>query len=272
MDPNKKKDKRRAVLGTILFHALILILLIFAGLKTPLPLPEEQGVLVALGFSDQGFGDKTPFNAPLPAPSESQPSISSPNEEAVTQTTEESVAIPEAKPKTETKPKTEQPKQPKPDTKTPTEEAPVKEEEVKPVVDPRALFPGRDDKTTAQQNQGETGGDGVQGKPTGQQDGGTYDGQGSGSGVEFSLSGRKANYLPIPEYTSEAQGRVVVAITVNKNGQITRATAGARGTTTTDRTLWNLAEEAAKKARFDVQQNAPEEQTGTITYRFIRIN
>jgi hypothetical protein len=36
----------------------------------------------------------------------------------------------------------------------------------------------------------------------------------------------------------------------------------------TDRTLWKAAEEAARKAKFNVSRNAPESQQGTITYVF----
>jgi colicin import membrane protein len=51
---------RRGVLGTILFHGLIILLLLFFGFVTPLPLPEEQGILVDFGNSATGSGAREP--------------------------------------------------------------------------------------------------------------------------------------------------------------------------------------------------------------------
>ncbi|MBR5735790.1 MAG: energy transducer TonB [Bacteroidales bacterium] len=66
----------------------------------------------------------------------------------------------------------------------------------------------------------------------------------------------------------QKSGVVVVRIQVNREGTVTSAIAGETGTTVTDRTLWKNAEEAAKKAKFNVSRNAPESQQGTITYIF----
>ncbi len=55
-----------------------------------------------------------------------------------------------------------------------------------------------------------------------------------------------------------------------KQGQVIKAQPGARGTTTTDHTLHQQAKEAARKARFCIKTDAPKEQTGSITYNFIR--
>ncbi len=270
MEPYKKIDKTKAVLGTIIFHLLLLLLLLFSALRTPLPLPEEEGVLIAIGHTDYGIGERPPQTSPPPTPS-TTPESQAAADDVATQTTEETIAMPEATEETDTRPEpdpTPQPTQPDPQPQVDDEP----EEEPEPEVDERALFPGRDSRSDEDESRGDTGDPGFQGRPDGHADGEATEGGGIGEGVEFSLSGRKANYLPIPDYTTAAQGRVVVSITVNRNGQVTRASAGARGTTTTDRTLWRLAEDAAKKARFDIKQDAPEEQTGTITYNFIRIN
>jgi outer membrane biosynthesis protein TonB len=171
-----------------------------------------------------------------------------------------------------------QPEPPRPEsvrrepTPTPATTTPQPEpERPQPQVDQRALFPGADQRTTDRQDQGQTGTPGNQGRPQGALDGEGTQGVGQG-GVEFSLTGRRANSLPLPEYTAQAQGLVVVTVIVNRQGQVVRATAGARGTTTSNQELWRRAEEAARRARFDVSTNAPEEQTGTITYNFIRLN
>ncbi len=271
MEVTNKKDHTRALLGTVIFHAVLVVCFLFFGLSTPLPLPEEEGVLVTLGYMDEGFGALQPLSASPAAPA-SQPSVpSSQAEEVVTQQTEESVHLPGETPSPRpAEPRPESPRrEPTPEPVRSAPETPP--EPPRPQVDERALFPGADQRTTERQDQGQTGTDGNQGRPQGAIDGEGFEGAGQG-GVEFNLTGRKANFLPIPDYTAQAQGRVVVSIIVNRQGQVVRATAGARGTTTSDQALWRLAEDAAKRARFDVASNAPDEQTGTITYNFIRLN
>ena len=49
-------EHRRGIFGTILFHGVILLLLLFFGFITPLPLPEEKGILVDFGNSATGSG------------------------------------------------------------------------------------------------------------------------------------------------------------------------------------------------------------------------
>lgn len=88
--------------------------------------------------------------------------------------------------------------------------------------------------------------------------------------VTASLSGRSVvGSLPLPAYNSQNQGRVVVAVTVDQNGVVTKANARAQGSTVQDAALWRAAEEAALKARFNVKKDAPVFQSGTITYNFV---
>lgn len=259
MEEIERKDNQYALLGTIAFHVVVLVLFFLLGLKTPLPLPEEQGVLVALGYSDQGTGELIPLSSSPPMPVLSQPNPV--QEEVATQSTEESVPIPQ----TTTRPRPQQQTQTQ---QQPAEQTPVQEPQ--PQVDPRAMFPGADQRSTNSQSQGTTGQQGAQGSPTGAP-GGSGDGVGQG-GVSYDLTGRKPNYLPMPVYDTNATGRVVVSITVDRQGRVIRANAGAKGSTTYDRTLLRLAEEAAMLARFDINPGAPVDQRGTLTYVFIRQN
>lgn len=74
--------------------------------------------------------------------------------------------------------------------------------------------------------------------------------------------------LPIPDYTVNKEGRVVVRILVDQYGKVTNAVPGANGTTVQDKELWDAAEKAAYKALFNVSSSAPAVQEGTITYIF----
>lgn len=271
MEAHNRKDRNRAILGTIIFHAVLVLCFLLFGLSTPLPLPEEHGVIVSLGYFDEGMGQAQPLSASPPVP-QSPPSrpVQQPDQ-VVTQRTQESVALPE-----ETAARIsdrELPESERHDIMPEPEEAvEIPEAEVVPQPDPRALFPGRDQRATDRQDHGETEIAGNQGRPEGVIGADDPWGAGAGNGIEVNLTDRRPNFLPRPEYTTLSTGRVVVQITVNRQGQVIRATAGARGTTTTDRTLHRHAEEAARRARFDVKPDAPEEQTGTITYNFIRLN
>jgi hypothetical protein len=60
-----------------------------------------------------------------------------------------------------------------------------------------------------------------------------------------------------------------VQVTVNKSGVVTKADAGVKGSNTADTELISAAKKAALQAKFNVDENAPAFQTGTITYRFV---
>ncbi len=55
------KLKRRGLIATIVYHALLLLLLVFAGLTFPDPPPEEEGILVNFGTDEFGLGDFEPM-------------------------------------------------------------------------------------------------------------------------------------------------------------------------------------------------------------------
>jgi len=57
------KKHKRGIIGTAVFHTIVLLLLIFLGFFTPLPLPGEEGILVNFGNTDEGLGDTEPSPA-----------------------------------------------------------------------------------------------------------------------------------------------------------------------------------------------------------------
>lgn len=84
----------------------------------------------------------------------------------------------------------------------------------------------------------------------------------------YSLSGRKAISLPIPKCTENQEGKIVAQIWVNQSGDVVRVECPATGSTINNGKLISVAKEAAHKARFNADGNAPEEQIGTITFVF----
>ncbi len=88
--------------------------------------------------------------------------------------------------------------------------------------------------------------------------------------VSFSLTNplRTAAYLFVPAYQCEGGGRVVVDITVDRNGDVIAADVN-QGRSSNDYCMTTTALEAARKSRFNVNPSAPTKQNGTITYIFI---
>jgi len=260
---------RNGLIGTIFFHGMLLFILLFMAFRTPLPLPAEQGILVDFGNSNTGFGNFEPrMSDPAPVqPQPATPRATQQQEQTLTQDIEESAAVPE-KPKvqqktTPTETQKEPPKDPPKDTQPVEQPKPVER-----TVDERTLFPGRGDAASTATSQGAAGGQGNQGVPTGAADVHVYGEGGDAAGNKWALSGRGlVGRLPLPAYNVQDQGTVVVTITVDKNGNVTKATPGARGSTTLNKILLDAAEKAARQAKFTPNPNVVE-QTGTLTYIF----
>jgi len=251
-------DNKRALAGTLIFHGLILLALLYFGFSTPLPLPGEEGVEVNLGYSDEGSGLVQPSEQPA-APASSSPAASDPGK-LVTTDNPESVALEDQGKQKENKNTADDKKNKE------------NQEEAKPVVNTNALYKGKGTGNTTA-SQGITGGTGDQGRPNGDPNSTNYSGTGKGNGgVSFNLSGRGKVYLNEPPYNSPEQGKVVVEIIVDRLGNVIRANPGVKGTTTSDLELRRVAKEAALKSKFTPDPNAVEEQKGYITYNFIRLN
>ncbi|MFN8117271.1 MAG: energy transducer TonB [Bacteroidia bacterium] len=118
-----------------------------------------------------------------------------------------------------------------------------------------------------------TNGNGGTGGGTGGGDG-TGDGPGKGpgkgpgnGGYGFSLAGRAVISPPPLSKDTKEEGKVVVEITVDKNGKVIKADPNGRGTTTSSPILKAKARQAALATTFNVSGEF-EEQKGTITIIF----
>ena len=340
-------EKKKGLIGTIVFHAIVLVLLLFLGFFTPLPLPGEEGILVNFGNSENGLGElepsparqqqKTPPPPPKkeeqkatpPPPVKSTPPVSQSKPQtdkqvAMTQDYEKTAAIDAAdkkkkeeeaerqkqlaeqriKQQAELKRKqeaeaeqkrlaeAERKRQEEIDRQKKAEEERLareeaerkqREEEQRKINEINSRTQGAfansgngsgGTGSGDGKSQGVTFPGGNQGVPTGDPNADKYGPGGSGSGsqgagISFSLSGRSALSLPKPQYPGNDAGLVVVKITVDKYGKVTSAEPGARGTTIANQSFWNEAKQAALKAKFNVDNNAPAFQQGTITYRFV---
>ncbi len=292
-------EHKRGLLGTIIFHLVLILVLIFFGFTTPFPLPQEEGILINFGTEELGGGLIEPSEATaLPRKEEKKPSPATPpvakpqpaEEEVMTQDIEETVAIPSKKEKV---------KPPEPDLKALEEERKKqeelerikqeelekkqqeeidrkkKEEEQKRIDEIQnrtrnAFSSGKSSSDNKSTSEGITSEKGNQGGINGSTESKNYIGKGYGNeGVSYSLSGRTPQSLPLPEYNYQVEGIVVVEVTVDRNGKVTKATPGVKGSTTLDENLYRAARKAATAARFDKNPDAPAFQKGTITYHFL---
>ncbi|MDD2304826.1 MAG: cell envelope integrity protein TolA [Prolixibacteraceae bacterium] len=297
-------EHRTGLIGTLVTHGVILIFLLYFGILITKPAtpPFEEGILVNFGDSETGLGleepapgEREPSVKPIESASEKvvlppPPSkkVSSPDDDPiVTQDVEKTVAVKTPKKKAVEKvidpekqrlaeeerlQKAEQLRQQKEEQQRLAQAA--AEQRKIGEINSRAknVFGGGgkgspDSKSTSQ---GITYGTGNQGVPQGSANAERYGpGGGIGNGVSFSLDGRTSQSLPKPRYPGNEEGVVVVQVTVNKSGQVTKAEAGVRGSNTADPELISAAKKAALQAKFNVDNNAPAYQTGTITYRFV---
>ena len=249
MNRNEKKDKGIAIGGTILVHALAVLVLFLMAFRTPLPLPGEEGVEVDLGMMNQGMGNIQPDKPAIPQAAQPQQQPNKSKEDIVTQNDEEAPSI--------EKPKNSKPKQEKP------------AEEEKPKVNQKALFKGNNN-PQAGGSEGETGQPGDQGNPNGLAGIKKYDGNGGkGNGTGYDLGGRGAKSLHRPNDDFSEEGIIVVNIWVDRAGHVTRAEVATKGTEIFNNTMRQKAIQAAKRSTFASDPDAPEEQHGTITYTFV---
>jgi colicin import membrane protein len=262
---------RRGIIGTILFHTLILVLFLIFGFTTPLPLPGEQGILINFGDEETGFGNEEPLYSSAktntePEPEQEQADKPEPEQAFLTQEHEEAPALKKTEKPTEKK--TEKKVQP---VKKETEIKPNKEEKKpeKPATDTRALYSGKKTNTQSTGSEGVNGGTGNQGSPDGSPDT-DYRGPGGGSGDTpgFTLNGRNALSLPVPQIDSQVEGKVVVEIKVDRDGNVISAVPGVKGSTTVDSYLLNVSKKAALSSRFDSKADAEPIQKGTIEYTY----
>ena len=261
---NPKKDKTIAVVGTILVHALVLLVLFLMAFRTPLPLPGEEGVEVDLGMMNQGMGQVQPEQSAIPEqstpPKPHEEETSKSEDEIVTQDTEEVPAIQKEK---EKEPKKDPEVRPKEKPEEPAKETPQQ------TVNPKALFKGKD-KAQDGGSEGITGQPGDQGNPNGLAGVKKYDGQGGkGNGPGYDLGGRGAKTLQRPPKDFPEEGHIVVEIWVDREGNVIR-TGIAKGTDITNTEMRKTAMDAARRSKFIPDPTAPEEQKGTITYTFVQ--
>jgi outer membrane biosynthesis protein TonB len=283
------EEKGKGLAGAVIIHLALLAMLVLISFSASPPPEKQDGILVNFGTDEGGTGLIEPSASPSqPESSPAQPVASSelPADEGI-KTQEFDKEAPEIK---KTDPEAEKKKLEAAEAekkrrleleaervrKAQEEAERKKAEEEKRRIDEitnrtRNAMANSRNTGTSSTSEGITGGQGNQGVTTGSVDS-KIRGTGSGTGTEgvsFDLAGRSFKSLPVPLYNSQEEGKVVVEIIVDRNGNVTQATPGARGSTTLNEVLLSKSKEAALLAKFDPKPDAPVSQRGTITYIFI---
>jgi hypothetical protein len=290
-------DKRKSLAIAIVIYALFLLILFFIRFWPPANMTElvggggGGGVTVNFGDSDLGSGNNYQSEV-LNVKTEAKQAKSQqvkPDEQIIAQenSTEESVFIP----------KKEVVKKPTAVVKKETKPIEVKPKVNKNTNDALAnLLNGNnkggdgDDKEGGNKGKangslgsndyygnggsgGGTGGGNGSGNGTGTGSGsgsgsGGGSGSGNGGGVGYSLGNRKAVSKPAPKYVCNEEGKVVVEVSVDRNGNTVSVVPGVKGTTNTASCLLNQAKIAAMNTKWQPSDDAPERQVGKIVYSF----
>ncbi len=88
------------------------------------------------------------------------------------------------------------------------------------------------------------------------------------SNIVYYLENRYHVSLPIPVYLAQGGGKIVIEISVDRQGRVVEANI-APGQNVRDRQIFNYAQTAASKTLFNADAQAPALQKGTIHYNFI---
>ena len=298
---NITQERTYGWIGSLLIGGLILLFLIFTVIRSIIPDQDEGGILVNFGnvdeasgmFEPQGKGNPeatressvyvpptqvtppTPTVSPTPRTSVSTATrTSQSSKDLVTQDTEETIALAEARRK-ENERKIAEAQRRKAE-----EEKLRAEEQRRQNISNQVSGAFGSANSTAENptgvggvgsqtgtSQGTGAGAGNQGSRSGNSDQGMN--TGAGGYGSFALGGRGlrgGSGLPRPSYTAQESGVIVISITVDPKGNVI-ATSIGRGTTIDNSSMRNAALEAARKAKFS-SIDGLNNQTGSITYRY----
>lgn len=274
MFDTKHKKKSAGITSVIL---VIILLLIFNFGMTYLDPPPEYGIAINYGTSDVGRSKpkiaKKVKQTPQPPVKEEKVEEEVVKEEIPKETIKEEVITSEQKeaPVIE-KPKKEEKKE-EPKKEVIKEKPKPKPKPKKPSKNTLKAFDNllKGDKSDGEpKGEGDDDVEGFKGKENGDPKSSKYYGNsGSTDGdPNYNLAGRSARFKAKEQPDCEEEGTVVVTIWVNKNGKVIRAVPGAKGTTNTAKCLLDPAREAALKTTWNAAADAPNEQKGTIIYKF----
>lgn len=263
-----QKSEIHGAIWTIIINGIIVLLLLLFGMTMDPPPEKDPGIEIAFGDGLPGApaeeiaatpAEATQVRASIPEP---QPQAAP---EAITQE-DPSIAIEAERKKREKKEQQEQMR---------LEQLRVQQEQAR-VAAEKAAKAARDAKA-AKANalaSGAFGGGGNSASGDGPGGGGKGNvpgnplGKGSSGGNSWSLAGRDLNSTFYkPSYVGNQEGKVVISITVDKQGNVIAASV-IQGTTISEESLREECKTAARKLKFSPSPKASGNAIGEIVYKF----
>ena len=247
MNKSSSKHKLKGIIFSLIFHLIAIACFFYFGLSYQTPPPDEKGIAINFGFNNTSNNInieevKTP---PEIKKVNNSNLITPPNNTIINQSVKETISVNEIEEKIKepfTKPEIieeEVESVNENDDEKETEETIESEQQV---VDPKAIFSKKNkNENSFDESKIDFGGESnVKNE--------NIDGHESGSdGISFNLAGRNVSLRILPDYDVQDEGIVVVIITVNRDGIVTNAITGSKGTTTFNKNLLLKAKQAALK-------------------------
>ncbi|WP_425234217.1 energy transducer TonB [Ulvibacterium sp.] len=290
------RHKKKSFTLTTLLLSVLLLILFYIGLTYMDP-PIENGISVNFGTMDFGMGNQQPkekirsepVDIPEPPNEPEEVQETAVPEEVVeeevvekepvaekvlTQENEESIKIKKAQ---EAKRKADEAaKKAKAEAeriareKREAEERAQKEREAKKKKLDELIGGINKSDGNASGSEGDDNRAGDKGSPDGDPYATSYYGSpGSGSGTGgYGLNGRSLVSKGKEKQNCNQEGRVVVKIVVDRNGNVVSATPGVKGTTNNDPCLLDPARKTAFKHKWNLDSNAPSQQIGFVVVNF----
>lgn len=265
----------KAIGWTVGIHLLILLVFFFMSYKVPATQPViEMGMEVNIGSAADGYGTLQPMVAGEPAPSEAAVTTSSntPNSSLPENILESDDATAPVVNQINNSNRTN-----RNDNRTRTNNnnnnrnsnntannSNTPQQKARYVYDGGQGTGGNGSPVDADgSSEGNTSGNGDRGVPGGTPGAKNYEGT-PGSGISHTLGGRSIVAFPDRDAEFKEGGKVVVHVTVNKQGIITNS----RIKSASNAGLRSIALKKVNKIRFNKSENVPEEQFGEITFVF----
>lgn len=248
MIPDERRGTIAGIAATLLFHGALLLVTVSGGLKYIYPPPAEKSIMMEFEPEEE--------IKPIEVEAGKEPRTPDPDETKPVKLVQKS----EAPVHTGTKANLskEATVGDKGDVEVP--EPPRKKE-----INQRALFSAANNNkqdTLAPQTAEKVSNALNAGHAAGNTRNGSTDGEPSAK-----LEGRSVmGSLPKPSYGVQEEGTVTIKILVDRNGDVVSAV--PLKSTTPNAKLISAAVDAAKTAKFNISNSAPEVQEGTITYKY----
>jgi TonB family protein len=274
----------KGIAGTAILHLGVFLLLLLVAFTVSPPPKSETGILVNFGTDETGLGTIEPSGEPMPQEAASTPPSRSPlqsdDQPLLTQNNEDAPEVKKADPdaekrrleRIETDRIRREEERIRKEQEAERKRVEAEQQRTTDIMNrTRNALANAKNSGTSSTSEGIAGGTGNQGDPRGDVNSkvrGTGGGLGDRGNISFDLGGRGVQKLPSPKYDYQEEGRVVVEVSVDRQGKVIQAIPGVKGSNILDEYLLKVAKEAALQAQFEVDANAAEIQKGTITYNF----